>query len=164
MTWLRAESSQPPACPSKTTGVRRRPFRWHLLTVSWNVRFIFSTSAKFWGGGRRRTWVSCGGDRRRPRNPRLRESRLSMEDPDVSGPVMTGLMWKAIRLRAGLEQACLYLRRTESCFLGGFVHDMGDCAVSEVTISRAWAVAWSQKQSRTCPQRVHCEPWSKKGM
>ena len=32
VTWLRAESSQPPACPSKTTGVRRRPFRWHLLT------------------------------------------------------------------------------------------------------------------------------------
>ena len=32
-------SLQPRACPSNTTGVKRTPFRWHRLAVSWNVDF-----------------------------------------------------------------------------------------------------------------------------
>ena len=45
---LRAQFPQPPASPSKTTGVKRKPSRWHRLTVSWNVRLGFSYSARFW--------------------------------------------------------------------------------------------------------------------
>ena len=46
--------------------VKRRPFRWHRLTVSWKVRFGFSYSAKF--------LVPCGGHNARS-NRKIPDSR-----------------------------------------------------------------------------------------
>ena len=54
VTRLRGDSPQRPACLLKTTDVKRRPFRWHRLAVSWIVRL------KVLGGNRRGTWVPCG--------------------------------------------------------------------------------------------------------
>ena len=52
---------------------------------------------------------------------------------------MAGPMWKTIRLRALLGQACFFFLRPLFCFLGGFVEEMCDRIMSEVAISRAWA-------------------------
>ena len=41
-------------------------------------------------------------------------------------------MWKAARLRTGLEQACFFFLSAESGVLGGFVGDKGDRSVSEI--------------------------------
>ena len=40
------ESYQSPACPSKTIRVKRRPFWWHRLAVSRNVRLAASYSVR----------------------------------------------------------------------------------------------------------------------
>ena len=87
VTMLRAESSQPPACRSRTTVGKRKPFRWHRLAVVWIVHFRFSCPPTFWEvvvglvfrvAGRRQVVLS-----------RRQES-------DVSRSVIAGSMWKTV--------------------------------------------------------------------
>ena len=74
-----------------------------------------------------------------------------MGDPDVGRSIMTGPMWKAIRIQAGLDQACLFYLRMETGFLGGSAEDMGDRLMSEVTVSGTWAdCGVVAEATRTC--------------
>ena len=85
--------------------------------VSLNVRRRVSHSAMFWGVSCRRAWIPCGraeaGNNRKISDFRNGHSRR--------------------------QQACLVLLIAESHFLDGFVDDMGDRIVSDVTVSRVWA-------------------------
>ena len=62
-----------------------------------------------------------------------------MENPNVGRSVKAGPLWEAVRVRAGLEQTGLLLKRTEACFLGGFVEDVDHRIVSAVTVPGTWA-------------------------
>ena len=66
VTKLRAESLQPPACPSKTTRAKQRPFWWHWLAGSWNVRWRVSYSARLRSSSAQVLcgWVETGSDRK----------------------------------------------------------------------------------------------------
>ena len=65
VTRLRAESPHPPGCPSNTTRVKRRLFRWHQLAVSWEVRLRVSARQGFgWRTSSDLGSVWRGGDRR----------------------------------------------------------------------------------------------------
>ena len=82
--------SQVPAYPSKTTGVKWNPFRWHLLAVSWNVHVMLSYSVRF--------WVEVVVGRGFRVAGRRQEVTAKSEASGINHflLVMAGLMWKTV--------------------------------------------------------------------
>ena len=66
-------------------------------------------------------------------------SRAGSESWYVGRSIKAGPLWKAVRVQAELEETVILLLRTETCFLGCFVKDVGHRIVSAVTVPGAWA-------------------------
>ena len=97
VTRLLAESSQLPACPSKTTAAERKPFWWHRLAVSWEVVLH---------RGCRRAWVLCGWTEAgsNAKIPGLKDHVLPVGYPDVGRSVVADPLKESVRVPPGLEQ------------------------------------------------------------
>ena len=66
--------------------------------------------------------------------PGFRNHVCPIRNPDVGRSVVAGPTRERPSER-GLEKACLFFLRAESCFLGRFVEDMGDRLTSEVAVA-----------------------------
>ena len=106
-------------------------------------------------------WAETGGD---CKIPSFGDHVFPVGNPDVGRSVKAGPLWKAVGVRAELEQTGLLLLWTETCLLDDIGEDVGLRNVPAITVPGAWAdcgvVADTIEDLAT---QEHCVPGSSKG-